>query len=229
MDSSKHSTRTVSPDLAHLLPSTQGDVPLGGLAKRLFDIVFSLVALASFLVPMIVIVLVVRSQTGGPAFFVHWRVGHGGTRIPCLKFRTMYPDAEQRLEELLAADSDAREEFLATRKLRSDPRIIPGIGTFLRKSSLDELPQFINVLLGHMSVVGPRPVTAEEVPMYGPVAPKYLRTRPGITGLWQVSGRSNTSFQERVDFDLSYVDNWSFWTDLQIILRTIFVLSKDSC
>ena len=229
MQSSKQTTRSLPPEFADLLHGADRELPLGGYHKRLFDIAFALVALASFALPILLIALCIRLVTGGPAFFVHWRVGYRGAPIPCLKFRTMLPDAQDRLAVLLDSDPAARLEFLTTRKLRHDPRIIPGIGTFLRRSSLDELPQFLNVLAGHMSVVGPRPVTAEEVPMYGHVAGKYLRTRPGITGLWQVSGRSDTSFQTRVDFDRSYVDGWTIGLDMQIIARTLFVLSEGSC
>ena len=199
--------------------------PVGGWIKRVFDIVFALVALTTFASLILVIALAIRWRTGGPAFFVHHRVGFRGARVPCLKFRTMRVDAEARLAELLRSDPVARARFAHNQKLENDPRIIPGIGHFLRRSSLDELPQFLNVLAGHMSVVGPRPVTREEVALYGAAAQKYLSARPGITGLWQVSGRSRTSYARRVELDRTYVDTWSLGADLAIIWRTIFVLT----
>ncbi len=225
MNRTKNSTRVVQDEIAPILASSSRTLPLGGVGKRIFDIVFSLIALANFLIVLVVISLCIRMITRGPAFYVHRRVGFGGATFPCLKFRTMMPDADEQLERLLSSDPAAREEFEKTHKLRNDPRIIPGIGSFLRKTSLDELPQFLNVLAGHMSIVGPRPVTAQEVQMYGPVAAKYLRTRPGITGLWQVSGRSDTSFEKRARLDSSYVDNWSFGLDLRIVMKTAFVLT----
>ncbi|MCV6594735.1 MAG: sugar transferase, partial [Silicimonas sp.] len=141
--------------------------PVGGLLKRGFDFLFSAVALVALLPLMGIIALLLRMFSRGPVFFVHQRIGFGGKPFGCLKFRTMVADADVRLERLLATSDAARYEFEETRKLKQDPRIIPVIGSFLRSTSLDELPQFLNVLLGQMSVVGPRPVTAEEFERYG--------------------------------------------------------------
>jgi lipopolysaccharide/colanic/teichoic acid biosynthesis glycosyltransferase len=167
----------------------------------------------------------------GPLFFFHERIGFKGERFNCIKFRTMVLDAEARLREHLDSDPEARAEYAEKQKLRSDPRIVPGIGRFLRNSSLDELPQFVNVLFGDMSIVGPRPVTTEEVGFYGSQATTYMSTRPGITGLWQVSGRSSLTFVERVRIDATYVRNWSIAQDLKIIFRTVGAMlhGRDAC
>jgi lipopolysaccharide/colanic/teichoic acid biosynthesis glycosyltransferase len=188
--------------------------------KRLIDLVGAGSLLLVLAVPLCVIALLVRAD-GGPALFAHRRVGRSGRAFGCLKFRTMVPDAERRLAALLAADPAARAEWEATRKLRNDPRVT-WIGRFLRASSLDELPQLLNVLRGEMSLVGPRPVLASELAShYGPMATeRYQSVRPGITGLWQVSGRSDTSYAERVALDVAYVARPSLREDLRILLRT---------
>ncbi|TDH64094.1 sugar transferase [Dankookia rubra] len=172
------------------------------------------------------IALQVRAD-GGPVFYAHERVGRGGRRFGCLKFRSMVTDSQARLATLLDADPAARAEWEATRKLRDDPRITR-IGRLLRATSLDELPQLINVLRGEMSLVGPRPVVAAELAShYGTAAEHYLSVRPGITGLWQISGRSETSYDTRVALDTQYATNPSIWTDLRILLRTpVVVLSR---
>jgi exopolysaccharide production protein ExoY len=191
--------------------------------KRAFDIVFSLAAIV-FLAPILLaIAALLLWREGGPVFFAHERIGRGGRRFRCLKFRTMVPDAQARLAELLAADPVARAEWEATRKLTNDPRI-SCLGDILRRTSLDELPQFVNVLRGEMSVVGPRPIVAEELPLYREHMADYLSVRPGITGLWQVSGRSDTTFDERVALDARYVRERSLAGDLWIVLRTVGAL-----
>jgi lipopolysaccharide/colanic/teichoic acid biosynthesis glycosyltransferase len=174
----------------------------------------------------LVVALLVRAD-GGPAFFAHQRVGRGGKLFGCLKFRSMVIDSQARLEALLASDPAARAEWEATRKLKNDPRITR-IGRFLRSTSLDELPQLINVLRGEMSLVGPRPVQEAEIDRYyGASAAHYMAVRPGITGLWQVSGRSETSYESRVALDVSYVSRPSMLADLSILLRTpVAVLSR---
>ncbi|MFN7308088.1 MAG: sugar transferase, partial [Acetobacteraceae bacterium] len=174
----------------------------------------------------LIVALMVRAD-GGPAFFAHQRVGRGGKLFGCLKFRSMVIDSQARLEALLASDPAARAEWEATRKLKNDPRITR-IGRFLRSTSLDELPQLINVLRGEMSLVGPRPVQVAEIDRYyGASAAHYMAVRPGITGLWQVSGRSETSYESRVALDVSYVSRPSMLTDLSILLRTpVAVLSR---
>jgi lipopolysaccharide/colanic/teichoic acid biosynthesis glycosyltransferase len=160
---------------------------------------------------------------GAPLLFAHYRVGQRGGLFRCLKFRTMRHHSEAMLAELLARDPQAREEWERDRKLRNDPRI-SGIGRLLRKTSLDELPQLFNVLQGHMHLVGPRPVVVQEIPRYGAHKCHYLSVKPGMTGLWQVSGRNNTSYAERVQFDARYVETRSPWADLAILARTAKVL-----
>jgi exopolysaccharide production protein ExoY len=196
------------------------------IAKRALDIIgagLGLVLLSPF---FLVVALLVRAD-GGPAFFAHQRVGRGGKLFGCLKFRSMVIDSQARLEALLANDPAARAEWEATRKLKNDPRITR-IGRFLRSTSLDELPQLINVLRGEMSLVGPRPVQEAEIDRYyGASAAHYMAVRPGITGLWQVSGRSETSYESRVALDVSYVSRPSMLADLSILLRTpVAVLSR---
>lgn len=207
-----------------LNPAEDDAYPVGGRLKRLFDIVFSCVAIVTFSLLMVAICAVLKLMSGGPIFFVHRRVGADGRMFPCLKFRTMVPDADERLQHILANDPKAAAEYAGSRKLRNDPRIIPVVGGFLRKTSLDELPQFFNVLVGHMSIVGPRPVTRDEwVEHYG-MQHSYAATRPGITGLWQTSGRNDVTFAERVQMDTTYVENWSLALDLRIILRTVSIV-----
>lgn len=196
------------------------------IAKRALDIIGAGVGLV-LLAPFFLIVALMVRADGGPAFFAHQRVGRGGKLFGCLKFRSMVIDSQARLEALLANDPAARAEWEATRKLKNDPRITP-IGRFLRSTSLDELPQLINVLLGEMSLVGPRPVQEAEIDRYyGASAAHYMAVRPGITGLWQVSGRSETSYESRVALDVAYVSRPSLLADLSILLRTpVAVLSR---
>jgi lipopolysaccharide/colanic/teichoic acid biosynthesis glycosyltransferase len=198
--------------------------PVGGAVKRLFDLCFATLGLIAVLPLFAVVAVIVRLSSPGPVFFRHERIGFDGERFGCTKFRTMHVDADVQLAQHLANDADARAEFEEFRKLRNDPRIIPIVGNLLRKSSLDELPQLFDVLLGHMSIVGPRPVTEEEVSLYGAARREYLACRPGVTGLWQVSGRNDLSFQQRVDIDRAYVRSWSFGRDLGIIFKTVKVL-----
>ena len=196
------------------------------IAKRALDIVGAGVGLV-LLAPFFLIVALMVRADGGPAFFAHQRVGRGGKLFGCLKFRSMVIDSQARLEALLANDPAARAEWEATRKLKNDPRITR-IGRFLRSTSLDELPQLINVLRGEMSLVGPRPVQEAEIDRYyGASAAHYMAVRPGITGLWQVSGRSETSYESRVALDVSYVSRPSLLADISILLRTpVAVLSR---
>ena len=196
------------------------------IAKRALDIIGAGVGLV-LLAPFFLIVALMVRADGGPAFFAHQRVGRGGKLFGCLKFRSMVIDSQARLEALLASDPAARAEWEATRKLKNDPRITP-IGRFLRSTSLDELPQLINVLRGEMSLVGPRPVQEAEIDRYyGASAAHYMAVRPGITGLWQVSGRSETSYESRVALDVAYVSRPSLLADLSILLRTpVAVVSR---
>ena len=179
----------------------------------------SLAALAAAALPMLIIALLVK-RDGGPAIYGHERIGAGGRTFRCLKFRSMAIDAEERVERLLASDGEVEREWESTRKLKADPRVT-WIGKFLRQTALDELPQLVNVVRGEMSLVGPRPVTDEEIGMYGESVGLYSSVRPGVTGLWQVSGRNDVSYEERVALDAWYVQNWSLWHDLAIIMKTV--------
>jgi exopolysaccharide production protein ExoY len=174
-----------------------------------------------FCTPLLVLVaLSIFVYDGGPMLFAHRRVGRDGRTFRCLKFRSMAVDAEARLERLLATDAAARREWQADHKLRSDPRITP-VGGFLRKTSLDELPQLFNVLRGEMSLVGPRPVVQDEARRYGRRFAHYCAVRPGITGLWQVSGRNDVSYGRRVALDVLYTRHKSLRLDLAILMRTV--------
>jgi lipopolysaccharide/colanic/teichoic acid biosynthesis glycosyltransferase len=196
------------------------------MAKRAVDIAIAGTALL-FAAPFFLVVALLVRADGGAAFYAHPRVGRFGRIFGCLKFRSMVVDSQARLDGLLATDPAAREEWEATRKLKNDPRITR-IGRFLRATSLDELPQLINVLKGEMSIVGPRPVTMAELDRhYGAAAAHYLMVRPGITGLWQVSGRSETTYDQRVALDVAYVSQPSLLADMRILLKTpVAVLSR---
>lgn len=192
--------------------------------KRLFDLAFSLGIIVLGFPLFIIITFLVRITSPGPAIYAQERIGRGGKKFQCYKFRSMYADADQRLEKLLASDPHLKAEWMATHKLKIDPRITP-IGYFLRKTSFDELPQFWNVFLGDLSVVGPRPVIQTEIEMHlKEKAAKILSIRPGLTGIWQTSGRNNTTYAERVSFDEEYVDRQSFWLDISLIIKTIPVM-----
>jgi len=186
--------------------------------KRVLDIVLA-IALLPILVPVIGIIYVLVRAEGGPGFFGHTRVGRNGETFRCWKLRTMVPDAQERLEALLKSDPVARAEWDKDQKLRNDPRVTR-LGAFLRKSSLDELPQIFNVLKGEMSLVGPRPITTAELERYGGFKWVYLSMRPGVSGLWQVSGRNEASYDERVQFDATYYNTMSMVSDVKILLRT---------
>lgn len=160
---------------------------------------------------------------GGPAMFQHYRVGCGGRLFRCVKFRTMRPDAERALREVLERNPALREEWHRDQKLANDPRVTR-LGKWLRRSSLDELPQLLNVLRGEMALVGPRPITVPELRRYGRARWQYLSVLPGMTGLWQVSGRNRTSYERRVELDQQYVKNRSAWLDCRILARTVLVV-----
>lgn len=199
--------------------------PLGGLTKRAVDVAIALAAIILLSPLMLMIMGLIKITMGGSVFFAHFRIGYRGRRFRCFKFRTMVADAEEVLAGHLASDSDVAQEWLETRKLKNDPRVT-FVGRLLRKSSLDELPQLINILRGEMSCVGPRPIVAHELQRYGPHAAEYLRTRPGLTGIWQVSGRSTLDYADRVALDCHYVRNWSLWTDLAIMGKTVVAIMK---
>ncbi|QOZ37855.1 sugar transferase [Bradyrhizobium sp. CCBAU 53421] len=194
--------------------------PIGLTAKRAADLILALCGIV-LLAPFFVICCVALiCFSPGPVLFRHKRVGFNGKQFDCLKFRTMAIDAPERLRRHLETDPVAAAEWIATRKLRHDPRVTT-FGAILRKSSLDELPQLFNVLRGDMSIVGPRPVTEEELGRYSDAINAYYACRPGITGLWQVSGRSTTTFQRRVVLDSYYAQHWSMVLDAKIIIATI--------
>jgi undecaprenyl-phosphate galactose phosphotransferase len=201
--------------------------PAERLREALYDAVNRLAALVLLvlLAPvMLSVALAIRFTDRAPILFGHYRVGKGGRLIKVLKFRSMRVDAQQRLAELLATDLQARAEWERDFKLSQDPRVTP-IGRFLRRSSLDELPQLFNVLRGDMRLVGPRPITAQELRRYGSARWHYLSVTPGVTGLWQVSGRNELSYDERVELDRYYVDNRSLMLDISILLRTVLVVT----
>ncbi|MBI1417900.1 MAG: sugar transferase [Limimaricola sp.] len=202
-----------------LKSQTAGTSLYASVGKRIFDIAFAL-ALVPVVVPVVSVVWLVARKDGGPGFFGHKRVGKDGKEFICWKLRTMVPDAEEVLKDLLAADPGAAKEWAETHKLRKDPRITR-IGRALRKSSLDELPQLWNVLRGDMSFVGPRPVPRDELRKYGAAIPAYCSLRPGITGLWQVSGRNDVSYDDRVAMDVGYASRSNFLLDLWIIIGTV--------
>jgi len=184
-------------------------------------------ALLPILIPIIgIIAVLIKRESPGPVFFAHARVGKHGKTIPTFKFRSMYQDAQERLEKLLAEDEEIRREWEKNFKLKNDPRVTK-IGAFLRKTSLDELPQIFNVLRGEMNFVGPRPVIQEELDKYyKDEARYYYMVKPGITGLWQVSGRSDTDYDFRVATDKWYVTNWSLWLDIVILFKTVKAVLK---
>ena len=190
------------------------------MLKRLFDICFSLTALIVTAPLFCILAVLVRLSSRGWVIYGHERVGRGGKPFLCYKFRTMYPDADQRLQDIFKIPA-FQEEWRLTQKLKRDPRVTP-IGKFLRKTSLDELPQFWNVLKGELSVVGPRPMVQAELEQHvGQKAATILSVKPGITGLWQVSGRSNTSYPERIRLDEEYIHTQSLFLDCKLILKTI--------
>ncbi len=192
---------------------------VGRAAKTLLDFVVAL-SMGLVLAPLLMGIAIVVRLDGGPVLFRHERVGYRGRTFLCLKFRTMAASGDAALRDLLARDPAARQEWAETHKLRHDPRVTP-VGRLLRATSLDELPQLLNVLRGEMSLVGPRPVIMAELSRYGADAAYYLAATPGLTGLWQVSGRSETSYEQRVQLDTAYVRTWTFWTDVAILLRTV--------
>lgn len=193
---------------------------MGGFVKRAADVVVATVALVLLLPLMVLIGVAVRLTMGGPVLFGHSRIGHNGQTFRCYKFRTMVVEADEVLRNHLAVNPEAAKEWRETRKLRNDPRIT-FLGHFLRKTSIDELPQLINVLRGEMSCVGPRPIVADELAHYGENAAYYFRARPGLTGAWQVSGRTSLRYADRVALDVEYVRDWSLWHDFRILLKTI--------
>ncbi len=199
--------------------------PLGGGLKRAVDLLLAGVLLILFLPTGLIIALLILLTMGRPVIYAHQRIGFDRKPFACYKFRSMVRNPDEMLQRHLAENPEAAREWSETRKLRNDPRVT-FVGRMLRKSSLDELPQLFNVLRGEMSCVGPRPVVADELARYGAKAASYLSTRPGMTGLWQVSGRSSTDYPTRVALDETYVRSWSISLDLRILFNTIFVVLK---
>jgi lipopolysaccharide/colanic/teichoic acid biosynthesis glycosyltransferase len=195
----------------------------GRMLKRAGDIFFALLVLSLGSPLFLLLALLVKLSSKGSVFYSQRRIGRGYKGFGCLKFRTMRKDADRVLASVLASNPALKHEFERDFKLKNDPRITP-IGKFLRRSSLDELPQFINVLKGQMSVVGPRPIVWDELERYGRAMDEVLAVRPGLTGLWQVSGRNNLSYETRVRLDLRYARSRNVWLDLRIILRTVGVI-----
>jgi exopolysaccharide production protein ExoY len=197
---------------------------------RCLDVALALAALAFVLPLLLFVAIAIRSTSKGPVLFIHKRIGRNGEVFGCCKFRTMQVDADHRLADLLERDPHARDEWQKNQKLRDDPRIT-AIGHFLRRSSIDELPQLYNVLNGTMSWVGPRPIVHSEITRYGHHFSHYCRVRPGITGLWQVSGRSNTSYRRRVAMDVVYIRRRTMVLNGMIMVRTlpVVLLQRGSC
>jgi exopolysaccharide production protein ExoY len=193
---------------------------LGRLGKRGLDVAVAGIALALLLPLLLLVGAAVWAGDRKSPIFRHTRLGRGGRTFGCLKFRTMVVDSEARLAAHLAANPAARAEWEATHKLAHDPRVTP-LGRMLRKTSLDELPQLVNVLRGEMSLVGPRPIVQAEVARYGSAFATCFAVPPGVTGLWQVSGRSETTYAERVALDLDYASRWSLGRDIAILARTV--------
>jgi lipopolysaccharide/colanic/teichoic acid biosynthesis glycosyltransferase len=193
------------------------------MIKRLGDVTFALFVLTLGSPLLLFIALAVKLSSSGPIFFGHSRIGYQGKTFRCWKFRTMYSDSERRLLGLLASDPELLDEYSRTHKLKKDPRVTP-LGRFLRVTSLDELPQVINIMRGELSVVGPRPIVEAELTHYGEHFQKVNSIRPGLTCLWAVSGRNNLPYKERVKLDLLYVNKQSAILDLRILLRTIMVV-----
>ena len=198
-------------------------LPIPRFTKRAIDLLAVAFTFPAVVLTILVVGLLVRLESPGPIFYGHRRIGRGHSKFCIWKIRTMQVNGDQLLQDALAKDEVLREEWLSERKLRCDPRVTR-VGKFLRKTSLDELPQFWNVLRGEMSLVGPRPIVEEEIPAYGPNFSLYCRVTPGLTGLWQVSGRNEVSRRDRVRLDSYYVRNWSPWLDLNILARTARVV-----
>lgn len=195
--------------------------------KRTIDVIGSLVGMV-LLVPATIAIYIaqkISKEDNGPLFYKHIRYGKNGKQFKLYKFRSMCMNADEKLKEYLKSNEEARKEFEENQKLQHDPRITK-LGNFLRKTSLDELPQMLNILKGEMSFVGPRPVVKREIEKYGESKEKLLSVKPGLTGYWQVNGRSNTTYEERMNMELYYVDNCSLWLDIKIFFKTFIAVFK---
>lgn len=192
------------------------------VTKRLFDLISSLIAIIIFLPIFLLLSIWIRFDSKGPIIFGHKRIGKDGNFIKVYKFRSMVANADEVFKNFTP---EQKAEFEKNFKLENDPRITKS-GDFLRKTSLDELPQLLNILKGDMSVVGPRPIVEKEIPKYGIYADKMFSVKPGLTGYWQANGRSDTTYEERVQMDMYYIDNRSFWFDMKIIFKTVISVIK---
>ncbi len=199
--------------------------PIGGRPKRILDIVASSMALVLLAPFLALIAVAVKLSMGGPVLYRHRRIGYNGVPFDCLKFRTMVAYSDRAFKDYLARNPVAADQWQRKRKLENDPRVTR-LGHLLRKTSLDELPQFINVLRGQMSLVGPRPVVSQELELYGASVRYYMLARPGLTGLWQINGRSSLSFDQRIELDSVYVREWALAKDVQIIVQTVPAVFK---
>lgn len=196
------------------------EMPVGGMAKRALDIVLAVIGILLLLPLILGLVVILKLTDSGPLLYGHRRIGFAGREFRCWKFRTMVMDGDAVLQKYLRENPAKARLWNEQRKLVDDPRVTV-VGAVLRKLSLDELPQLLNVLTGEMSLVGPRPVVRAELDHYASSTRHYLSARPGLSGLWQISGRSNTTYMERVQLDRFYVMNWNLWMDLRIIFMTI--------
>lgn len=218
--------QTLGTEMPYIVVNNSLKSSFNRFIKRTAELILCVIFLPFLIIVILVISAVIKATSHGPVFYFHKRVGRNGCIINVLKFRTMFSDADERLQKILARDSEKRREWETSFKIKDDPRIT-AVGKFLRKTSLDELPQIFNVITGDMSLIGPRPVVPYELETYyKDNAPYYLMVRPGITGLWQVSGRSNTGYDFRVAKDIWYVLNWSVWLDIVILMKTIVVVLR---
>lgn len=207
-----------------VLPLIDANPYATGSRKRLFDLIGALF-IGVLALPLILVIAITIRLSGTPVLFSHSRIGRGRKPFSCYKFRSMAPNAEEILQEIVHSDPEALSEWRENHKLKNDPRVTR-LGDFLRKSSLDELPQLWNVLKGEMSLVGPRPIVPDELERYGNKVRSYCSVRPGMTGLWQISGRSSVTYSRRVSLDMLYIRKQGSRVDLWIILKTIFVVIR---
>ncbi len=196
------------------------------MIKRGVDLLFGICALLVFSPLFALIALLIYLRDPGPVFYGQMRVGKNGKLFRCLKFRSMVQGADEKLQSILSQNAELRAEWVEKQKLSDDPRIIKGIGGLIRRTSLDELPQILNIILGDMSVVGPRPVLPAELDdRYGQWKRYYLLVKPGLTGQWQITGRSDSSYEFRIMQDVDYVRNWSLQLDFRILMRTVYMFA----
>jgi exopolysaccharide production protein ExoY len=198
----------------------KASLPVGGKQKRLLDAVIAAIALILLAPLLLILAAATKLNMGGPVLYRHRRIGFNGVPFDCLKFRTMVAHSDVAFQDYLDRNPAAAEQWRRTRKLANDPRVTR-LGYLLRKTSLDELPQLFNVLRGEMSLVGPRPVVSQELELYGALMNDYVRARPGVTGKWQVSGRSSLSFNQRIAMDSAYVREWTLSKDVVIMMQTV--------